>query len=138
MMNQLPRSAALKIAAAISLLVAITGLALYDLPNVILGAEASPYPYPLVIGSFITDVLTFAAVYGAWRNQKWGAVLLVLVNAFWMIQAALTLLVDPSVGEFVFAAVMMVLHVVAIMLCLWRERVTPRAPGWSGDQRMTT
>lgn len=120
-MLQLTRPTALKLAAVLSLVVAIIGVTLYDLPNLLLGAAASRSPYPLVLGSFVTDVLAFVAAYGAWRNQKWGAVLLIAINAFWVVQAVSGLLFDTTSLETVFAGVMLAHHLVVITLCLWRE-----------------
>lgn len=122
-MGQMTRSTALKIAAALSVLVAVLGVVLFDLPNLMLGAEDSAEPFLLVLGSFTSDVLALVAAYGAWRGQKWGAVLLILVNAFWLVQAVSTLLFDSATVGLVFAGVMLVHHVVVITLCLWRERV---------------
>jgi uncharacterized membrane protein (DUF2068 family) len=121
------RTTALRIAAVLSVLVALIGIALFDLPNLVLGADRSADPFALVLGSFTSDVLALVAAYGAWRNQKWGAVLLIAVNAFWIVQAIGSLLFDSTVTEMVFASVMLVHHVVVISLCLWRERVVSAA-----------
>jgi uncharacterized membrane protein (DUF2068 family) len=120
---QISRSTALKIAAVLSVLVALIGIGLFDLPNLVLGAEKSEAPFALVLGSFTSDVLALIAAYGAWRGQKWGAVLLIVVNAFWVLQAVTSLLFDSTATELTFAAVMLVHHAVVITLCLWRERV---------------
>jgi hypothetical protein len=122
-MGQLTRPTALKIAAVLSLIVAAIGVVLFDLPNLRLGAQASREPFALVLGSFATDILAVVAAYGAWRGQKWGAVLLIFINGFWLLQAVGSLLFDTTTGETVFASVMLVHHVVVILLCLWRERV---------------
>ncbi|BCB76736.1 hypothetical protein GCM10022251_49980 [Phytohabitans flavus] len=126
-MGIMSRSTALKIAAVLAVLVAIIGIALYDLPNLVLGADESESPFGLVIGSFTSDVLALVAAYGAWRAQKWGAVLLIVVNAFWIVQAITSLLVDTAAVEMVFSSVMLVHHIVVITLCLWRERVVSAA-----------
>ncbi|MBL7259318.1 hypothetical protein [Paractinoplanes lichenicola] len=117
------RSTALKVAAVLSVLVAIIGIVAFDLPNLVLGAEDSRDPFALVLGSFTSDVVALVAAYGAWRLQKWGAVLLIAVNAFWIIQAVGSLLFDTGAGAIAFASVMLVHHVTVISLCLWRERV---------------
>ncbi len=122
-MGRMTRSTALRIAAALSVLVAIIGIALFDLPNLVLGARDSEAPFGLVLGSFTSDVLALVAAYGAWRLQKWGAVLLIAVNAFWIVQAVTSLLFDRTGAELLFASVMLVHHVVVISFCLWRERV---------------
>jgi hypothetical protein len=117
------RSTALRIAAVLSVLVAVIGIALFDLPNLVLGARESESPFALVVGSFTSDVVALVAAYGAWRAQKWGAVLLIAVNAFWIVQAIGSLLFDGATTELLFAAAMLLHHVVVITLCLWRERV---------------
>ena len=117
------RATALRIAAALSVLVAVIGITAFDLPNLVLGAADSKAPFALVLGSFTSDVLALVAAYGAWRGQKWGAVLLLAVNGFWLVQAIGSLLFDTTSGELVFAALMLVHHLVVITLCLWRERV---------------
>lgn len=122
-MTVMTRSTALKVAAVLSVLVALIGITVFDLPNLRLGAQGSAAPFALVLGSFTSDVLALVAAYGAWRAQKWGAVLLIAVNAFWIIQAIGSLLFDSTTGEMIFASLMLVHHVTVISLCLWRERV---------------
>ncbi len=125
-MSQLSRPTAFKIAAVLSLIVGLIGIFGYDLPNLMLGAAASEDPYWLVIGSFISDILVFVGAYGAWRGKKWGAVLLILINAYWLVQAISTLLIGSTTFDLVFSSVMLIHHVVVIALCLWREPVTAR------------
>jgi len=120
--RSLTRPTALKIAAILSVIVGVIGIVTYDIPNLMLGAAASTSPYWLVIGSFVTDILVFVAAYGAWRSQKWGAVLLILINSYWMLQAITGLLFGITTFDFVFASVMLVHHIIVIILCLWRER----------------
>jgi hypothetical protein len=122
-MGIMTRSTALRIAAVLSIVVAVIGITMFDLPNLRLGAAGSRDPFALVLGSFTSDVLALVAAYGAWRGQKWGAVLLIVVNTFWLIQAIASLLFDSTAGEMVFASVMLVHHLAVITLCLWRERV---------------
>ena len=126
-MSVMARTTALKIAAVLSVLVAAIGITLFDLPNLVLGARESADPFALVLGSFTSDVLALVAAYGAWRTQKWGAVLLIAVNAFWIVQAIGSLLFDSTTSELIFASAMLVHHVVVLSLCLWRERVVSAA-----------
>jgi hypothetical protein len=119
---KLNRATALKIAAVLSVLVGVIGIVFYDLPNLTLGASASESPFWMVIGSFVTDILALVAAYGAWRGQKWGAVLLILVNAFWILQAVGTLLFGTTTFDFVFSSLMLLHHICVVTLCLWRER----------------
>ena len=78
------------VAAGLSVLVAIIGVVLFDVPSLMLGAEDSAAPFLLM--------------YGAWRGRKWGAVLLIVVDAFWIVQAVSSLLVDTAAPALVFAA----------------------------------
>jgi hypothetical protein len=64
-MGAMTRSTALKTAAVLSVLVALIGIGLYDLPNLVLGARDSDGPFALVLGSFTSDVLALVAAYGA-------------------------------------------------------------------------
>jgi hypothetical protein len=116
------------IAAGLSVAVAIVGLVVYDIPSLVAGAAASPDPYWLVLGSFASDVVAFIAAYGAVRGQRWGVVLLLVVNAYWFLQAVTGLLAAGSAGETAFSAVMLVVHAVTVWLCLGRRRA-PAATG---------
>ena len=116
------------VAAALSVVVAIVGLVVYDVPSLVQGAAASPDPYWLVLGSFASDVVAFVAAFGAIRGQRWGVVLLLVVNAYWFLQAVSGLLAADGAGETVFSGVMLVVHAVTVWLCLARGRV-PAAAG---------
>lgn len=106
------------VAAVLSTLVALLGLAAYDLPGLIGGASAARDPYWVVLGSFTSDVAALVAAYGAWRRQVWGVVVLILVNLFWTLQA-ITTLFDPKDGADVgFSLGMLVVHVVTVWCCL--------------------
>lgn len=119
-MNGSSRTRLWQLAAGISVLVALVGLVGYDVPTLLDGADASRDPYWIVLGSFASDVVALVAAYGAWRRQLWGAVLLIVVNVFWMIQAVGTLF-DPAGGaDVAFALVMGVLHLFALW-CLLRH-----------------
>lgn len=118
------------IAAALSVAVAIVGLVVYDVPSLVQGAAASTDPYWLVLGSFASDVVAFIAAFGAIRGQRWGVVLLLVVNAFWFLQAITGLLAAADVGETVFSGVMLLVHLVTVWLCLARSR-TPATAGGS-------
>ncbi len=62
------------VAAALSVVVAIVGLVVYDVPSLVQGAAASPNPYWLVLGSFASDVVVLVAAVGTVRGQRWGVV----------------------------------------------------------------
>ena len=116
------RTRRLRTAAVLSVLVAAFGLIAYDLPNLFKGAAGSEDAYGLVLGSFASDVLAFVAAYGASRRQKWGVVLLLVVNAYWTVQAITTLLFSDKSGDAVFSLVMLAIHVVTVWCCLQSVR----------------
>jgi hypothetical protein len=116
------RARRLRTAAVLSVLVAAFGLAAYDLPNLFKGAAESEDAYGLVLGSFASDVVAFVAAYGAYRRQKWGVVLLLVVNSYWIVQAITTLLFSDKSGDAVFSLVMLAIHVVTVWCCLQSVR----------------
>lgn len=126
-----------RVAAVLSTLVALLGIAFYDVPSLIDGASASRDPYWLVLGSFASDVAALIAAFGAWRRQVWGVVLLIVVNMFWVIQAVTTLFDPIDDADVVFALVMMVVHVAALWCCLAPGRVDSSASD-AGDAREVT
>ncbi|CAN5473461.1 hypothetical protein BH10ACT3_BH10ACT3_24170 [soil metagenome] len=126
-MDPLSRTWWWRVAAVISVIVAVSALALYDVPGLIDGASASDDPYWVLLGSFASDVLALVAAYGAWRRQVWGVVLLIVVNVFWIVQTVTTLF-DPSHGmDVAIALVMTAVHVLVLWCCLGPRRAT--APG---------
>ena len=120
-----------RVAAVVSVLVALFAFAAYDIPTLIDGADASGDPYWIVIGSFASDVVALVAAYGAWRRQLWGVVLLVAVNVYWILQAITTLFDDATNSDIVFSLVMLVAHLAVLWCCLGRpggvrDRTTQR------------
>jgi|GEM_PF-2919864 len=107
-----------RVAAIVSTVVALLGMAIYDVPGLIDGASASGDPYWLVLGSFASDVVALVAAFGAWRRQVWGVVLLMVVNMFWIVQAVTTLFDPSNDGDVVFASVMLVVHIFVLWCCL--------------------
>lgn len=117
-MKKLGPSRLWRVAAVISIVVALVGLVAYDVPSLVDGADASRDPYWIVLGSFASDVLALVAAYGAWRRQVWGVVLLLVINVFWTLQAVTTLL-DPKDGaDVAVSLVMLALHVIVVWSCL--------------------
>lgn len=127
-MARLSRAVAGKIAAGVALVVALFAIVTYDLPGLTGGAAAFPRPYPywLILGSFASDMLALVAAYGAWQARRWGAILLILVNLFWIVQAVSELLLAADTVSFVVAVALLILHLATIALCLWREPVPPQ------------
>ncbi len=107
-----------RVAAILSTIVALLGMAVYDVPGLIDGASASRDPYWLVLGSFASDVAALIAAYGAWRRQVWGVVLLLVVNLFWIVQAVTTLFDPSDNADVILASVMLVVHLFVVWCCL--------------------
>ncbi len=114
------RPTRLKIAAVLSVLVAVAGLLLYDLPNLPEGPAGVDEPYALVVLSFASDVLAFVAAFGTWRRERWAIVLCTMVNLYWVVQSVTTLVNPTRSGDTVFALVMLTIHAVTIWCLLAR------------------
>ena len=121
------RTGRLRVAAIVSVVVAAGSIVLYDLPTLAKGSTGSDEPFALVLGSFASDIVALIAAYGALRRQRWGVMVLIVVQCFWALQAA-GALVD---GEAVLGATMLVVTLFCIWCCLARDDVP--APNWTQD-----
>jgi hypothetical protein len=126
-MQRLSRPIALKIAAVLSIIVALYAIPAYDIPGLMAGPGGSQAPYWLIVGSFISDILALVAAYGAWRGRRWGSVLLVGVMVYWTLQAILGLLFAETSFDTAFSSGMLVHHLVVFALCFWPARPAPQA-----------
>lgn len=130
-MGRLSRMTALKIAAGIALASGVINLVV-SIPILWGGAAAiqqandTPPFFVFVLG-LILSPMRIAGAFGAWRNQRWGIVLLLLASAVDMLSAAPGLLFAPSSSLRLIAALGVLINGVVILLCLWRDRplVTP-------------
>ena len=111
------RTGRLRVAAIVSVVVAAGSIVLYDLPTLAKGSTGSDEPFALVLGSFASDIVALIAAYGALRRQRWGVMVLIVVQCFWALQAA-GALVD---GEAVLGATMLVVTLFCIWCCLARD-----------------
>jgi hypothetical protein len=124
--NNLSRSTALKLAAVISLILSVLGI-LISLPIVAQGAAVvnqipgSP-PYILELIFFVTGIVGAVAAYGAWKQMRWGILLTVFVNLVNVLGAVPGILVAPRPWGLIATAVTILLSVIVIVLCMWRER----------------
>ena len=125
-MNRLPRSTALKIAAALSFLGGVYGI-IFSLPMIAQGAtavnqggEAPPY-FVLLLG-VILGVVGIVAAYGCWKQMRWGIILTIIVNLLNGLSAAPGILFAPTTGLFFAASFGVVLSILIIVLCLWPDR----------------
>jgi len=122
-MKSLSRSTALKIAAVISFLLSAFSI-VGSLPFIAQGATAvtGGPPYFVMLMALITGVVGVVAAYGTWKGQLWGIILTILANLINGLGAAPGILFAPQPGLFIAATVTVVLTIVIIVLCLWRDR----------------
>lgn len=125
-MNSLSRSMALKIAAVISFLLSAAGV-VGSLPLIAAGMEANnnnpeSIPYFVLMLALVLGVIGMIAAYGAWRQQRWGVILTILVNLLNGLSAAPGILFAPNTPLFISALVSVIGGVVVIVLCLWPGR----------------
>jgi hypothetical protein len=128
-MNKLTRSTALKVAAVIVLVLALADMIVYEIPDLMRGmatvdqvamAEGGP-PFFMVLLSFAMDVLAIVAAYGAWRAQRWGVILVIVISAFNSISGTFAAIFAPEGPTRIISSVAVVLSLSAIFLCLRRE-----------------
>jgi hypothetical protein len=128
-MNKLSRSTGLKIAAVIVLILALFSIVVYDIPFLTQGmaaidqaanADQGP-PFFVVVLGFAVDVLSIVAAYGAWRGERWGVILLIVVSAFNSINGAFAALFAPWPATRILAGVLIFVNLGVIYLCLRRE-----------------
>jgi hypothetical protein len=125
-MANLSRPKALKIAAGLSFLLNVMGL-IISLPMVAQGAAASDQnpnaiPYMVSLIGALTAVAALIGVYGTWKQQRWGIVLTIIANLVNGLSAAPGILFAPQPGLFVAAISTVIISILIIVLCLWRER----------------
>lgn len=124
-MNKLSRSTGLKIAAVIVLGLALFDMIVYEIPDLTRGMAAvnagGGPPFFIVILGFAFDVLAIVAAYGAWRAERWGVILVIVISAYSSISGAGAAIFDPSLATRILGAVAVVLYLGVIYLCLRRE-----------------
>lgn len=130
-MSYLTRSTALKIAAVIVLALALGDLFIYEVPALMLGQAAinqvanndgSGPPFFMVLLSSAMDVLAIVTAYGLWRGLRWAVILAIVISAFGTLSGLGSAVFAGDSGTRMFAAVGVVLSIITIVLCLWRER----------------
>jgi hypothetical protein len=125
-MKNIPRSTALKIAAVLSFLISAFGV-IGTIPYLARGATAinqgsdSP-PYVVLLGGLITGVVGVVAAYGAWKQQRWGVILTILANLVNGLSAAPGVLFAPAPWLTAIATATVIVSILIIVLCLWRDR----------------
>jgi hypothetical protein len=126
----LSRSSALKIAAAITFLNGFLSLILF-LPALSRGAASLDQtvdtpPYVIVVTGFAFSILMIIAAYGAWKQQRWGIITILLVASVGAVLAAPGVFVAPNLLFWVAAAAGVLANIASVVLCLWRD---PKATG---------
>lgn len=124
-MRRLSRTAALKSAAILSVLLGAVGL-LAVLPFLSWGEAqinraTDVLPYPLVVAVFVFSILRIVGAYGVWFVQRWGIVLTILTNALDSVLAAPGLVFAPTIVLWLASIATILLGAVIILLCLWRD-----------------
>ncbi len=125
-MKSLSRSTTLKIAAVISFLLgAINSLG--SLTFITQGAAAvnqSPAgpPYFVELILFVTGIVGAVAAYGTWKQMRWGIVLTIVANLLNVLSAAPGILFAPRPWGFIASTIVVLLSIIIIVLCLWRDR----------------
>ncbi len=125
-MNSLSRSTALKIAAAITFL--ISAISLFFMTPLLFEGELSldahpgPPPYIAVLTIFICGIVGIIAAYGAWKGQRWGIILTILVNVINGLLAAPGIFFAPKTFYIIMSTLTFLLDVLVVVLCLWRDR----------------
>jgi hypothetical protein len=124
-MKNLSRANALKLAAVISFLLGIGGVML-AVPELTRGADvlddtADSAPFAVIIIAFVFAVMRITAAPGLWQSQRWGIVLTLIANALDALAAAPGILFGPTLALKAAASSGVVLSLVVIVLCLWRD-----------------
>lgn len=125
-LSRLSRPTALKIAGAIALVGACQAL-IISIPAVMGGAAAiqhagnTPPFFVFVLGLMLAP-LQIAGAVGAWRNERWGVVVLLFTASVDLISAAPGILFAPAPLLRLFSAYAVLLDMLIIALCLWPKQ----------------
>ena len=125
-MKRLSRAMALKIAAILSFLLGVYRI-YFSLPELALpSANATTagdaFPYFVMVTTFVFGIVRLVAADGTWQNQRWEIVLTILANALDIVGAVPVLLFAPTRAVWNAVVLTVLLGLVVIILCLWRDR----------------
>ena len=124
-MKRLSRLTALKLAAILACINALSGFAM-SIPLIPRGAAYldqvvdSP-PYFVVAASFALSIVMAIGAYGTWTNQRWGIILLLLSNAIGALLSAPGIFAAPTKILAIAATFGTLFSIMIIILCLWRD-----------------
>ncbi len=125
-MNRLSRPTALKIAAVLSFILGVVDF-IFVLPMLSRGesdvdlANDTP-PFIIVFSAFVFAIIRLVGAYGVWTNRRWGIVVTILANAIDSILALPGIFAAPTMELWLDATLGVIVSVVIIILCLWRDR----------------
>ncbi len=124
-MNHISRSTALKIAAVISLLLSVLSIpgALYFVAQGATAVNTSPAapPYFIEVILFVTGIVGVVAAYGTWKQMRWGITITILINCINLLSSGPGLLFAPRPVGLIASLVTVLLSILAIVFCLWRD-----------------
>ncbi len=124
-MNHISRSTALKIAAVISLLLSVLSIpgALYFVAQGATAVNTSPAapPYFIEVILFVTGIVGVVAAYGTWKQMRWGITITILINCINLLSSGPGLLFAPRPVGLMAALVTVLLSILAVVFCLWRD-----------------
>ncbi len=133
-MKALSRSTALKIAAALSFLMAVFTV-VFAIPLLTRGADAvdsvagvEAPPFFILVISLILAIVAMVAAYGTWKQQRWGIILTIIVNTISGITALPGLIIPVPFSALWWSALPgVVIPILVVILCLWRGAKTAQA-----------
>ncbi len=126
-MKSLSRPTALKIAAVLAVLWGIVHIA-SNLPLVAQGAawatQAPGYrpPFAASMIGLISGVLFIVGAYGAWNQQRWGVILILVISVINTLPALAGILFAYQPGPRIQGITSMIVYILIVVLCLRRER----------------
>ena len=124
-MNQMTRATAVKTAAVISFLSAVFSI-LASIPLLAQGAEVIDQsmdapPYFIIVLGFTLGIVAVIAAIGAWKQQRWGVILTIIINLLNGLSAAPGIFIAPQLWLTIAATVTVILSILITVLCLWRD-----------------
>lgn len=113
------------IAAVILLVISLVEMIMWQIPEIMRGAEVVNQlnsagegpPYNWILISFAKNIVALVAAYGLWNSQRWGIILAIVASAWTILANVMVALF----GQNLIAAAIILLSFVVIFLCLWRE-----------------
>ena len=85
-----------------------------------LGPEFGTPPYFVFVVSLVLSSIGLVAAYGAWKNQRWGKILSIIVLVLNVLLALPGIFLAPTMNLQLFATSGIAINIVIIVLLLWR------------------